>query len=81
MDIEKLFYYFVNRAREVSECVTRVRLISWLLMGALCNSRGGQHPLQQPVPQDATCHITDHIQVSLTYVGLQNPVSSVAIGN
>ncbi|XP_026735925.1 protein unc-79 homolog [Trichoplusia ni] len=55
-------------SREVCECVTRVRLISWLVMGALCNSRtqaphSGQPQLHQPVPQDATCHITDYIQV------------------
>ncbi|XP_026332052.1 protein unc-79 homolog isoform X2 [Hyposmocoma kahamanoa] len=63
-------------AREVSECVTRVRLISWLLMGALCNSRGGQHPLQQPVPQDATCHITDHIQTIMSsYVEQTKPAA------
>lgn len=48
--------------REVCECVAKVRLISWLVMGALCNCRANT-PLRQCVPQDATCHITDHIQV------------------
>ncbi|XP_049885894.1 protein unc-79 homolog [Pectinophora gossypiella] len=62
-------------SREVSECVTRVRLISWLVMGALCNSRGVQ-PLQQPVPQDATCHITDHIQTIMSsYVEQSKPAA------
>ncbi|KOB70199.1 Protein unc-79-like protein [Operophtera brumata] len=48
--------------RDVSECVSRVRLVSWLVVGALCNCRGGA-ALRACVPQDATCHITDHIQV------------------
>ncbi|XP_075984976.1 UNC-79 domain-containing protein isoform X3 [Anticarsia gemmatalis] len=58
-------------SREVCECVGRVRLVSWLVMGALCNSRT-QHvthahlPLHQPVPQDATCHITDYIQTIMS---------------
>ncbi|XP_053615401.1 protein unc-79 homolog isoform X1 [Plodia interpunctella] len=60
-------------SREVCECVSRVRLISWLVMGALCNSRG-QQPLQQPVPQDATCHITDHVQTIMSsYVEQSKP--------
>ncbi|XP_063832705.1 protein unc-79 homolog [Ostrinia nubilalis] len=48
-------------SRELCECVGRARLVSWLVMGALCNARGSL-PLHQPVPQDASCHITDHIQ-------------------
>lgn len=61
-----------------------MRLLSWLLMGALTHTalmarRGGriglhgaaihyhlQHPtatIAQPVPQEASCHIADHIQV------------------
>ncbi|KAG7309008.1 hypothetical protein JYU34_004871 [Plutella xylostella] len=59
-------------AREVSECVTRVRLISWLVMGALCNCVGGG--VQQPIPQDATCHVTDHIQTIMSsYVEQTKP--------
>uniref|UniRef100_A0A2H1V3J0 SFRICE_029383 n=1 Tax=Spodoptera frugiperda TaxID=7108 RepID=A0A2H1V3J0_SPOFR len=60
--------------REVCECVSRVRVVSWLVMGALCNATQAPHPshpgLQpphQPVPQDATCHITDYIQVLLLH--------------
>lgn len=68
--------------KEFTECVSHVRLLSWLLMGSLThtainNSRrdtGGhhQHPSNfhmsqqsanaMPVPQDASCHIADHIQ-------------------
>ncbi|KAJ2954595.1 hypothetical protein O0L34_g2890 [Tuta absoluta] len=43
-------------------------------MGALCNSRGGLAALQQPVPLDATCHITDHIQTIMSsYVEQMKP--------
>ncbi|KAJ8708993.1 hypothetical protein PYW07_008819 [Mythimna separata] len=71
-------------SREVCECVTRVRLISWLVMGALCNSRTHQLPtshtqavqMHQPVPQDATCHITDYIQTIMSsYVEQSKPAA------
>ncbi|XP_022815729.1 protein unc-79 homolog [Spodoptera litura] len=70
--------------REVCECVSRVRVVSWLVMGALCNAAQpgpgppgpGSHPAHpahpahphamQPVPQDATCHITDYIQTIMS---------------
>ncbi|CAH2242904.1 jg14474 [Pararge aegeria aegeria] len=50
-------------SRDVAECVGRVRLVSWVVLGALSNAR--THPLQLPVPLDATCHLTDHIQLRL----------------
>ncbi|XP_050556133.1 protein unc-79 homolog isoform X14 [Spodoptera frugiperda] len=59
--------------REVCECVSRVRVVSWLVMGALCNATQAPHPAHpglqpphQPVPQDATCHITDYIQTIMS---------------
>lgn len=71
--------------KEFTECVGHIRLLSWLLMGALTHTalaanKGGpigqhgatvnyhlQHPghtVAQPVPQEASCHIADHIQVN-----------------
>ncbi|XP_028035618.1 protein unc-79 homolog isoform X2 [Bombyx mandarina] len=52
-------------SRDVCECVSRVRLVSWLLAGALSNSRS--QPLQVTIPCDATCHLTDHIQTILSW--------------
>lgn len=71
--------------KEFTECVGHMRLLSWLLMGALTHTalaahRGGAigqhnatvnypllhhpaHAVAQPVPQEASCHIADHIQV------------------
>lgn len=71
--------------KESTECLSHIRLLSWLLIGALTHTalmthRGGligqhgasvhyhlQHPghtIAQPIPQEASCHIADHIQVS-----------------
>lgn len=70
--------------KEFTECIGHMRLLSWLLLGALTHTallarKGGtigqhgasvhyhlQHPgytFAQPVPQEASCHIADHIQV------------------
>ncbi|KAG0705549.1 Protein unc-79 [Chionoecetes opilio] len=52
--------------REFIDCVAHIRLLSWLLLGALTHScLGGASPAMacQPVPPEASCHIADHIQV------------------
>ncbi|XP_055321973.1 protein unc-79 homolog isoform X3 [Sitodiplosis mosellana] len=70
--------------KEFSECIGHMRLLSWLLLGALTHTalmsrKGGNlgqhgasvhyhmqhsaHTVAQPVPQEASCHIADHIQV------------------
>ncbi|XP_050087901.1 protein unc-79 homolog isoform X2 [Anopheles aquasalis] len=65
--------------KEFTECVGHMRLLSWLLMGSLTNTalvvqrmdmtaphqphlRSGAIIIQ-PVPQEASCHIADHVQV------------------
>lgn len=57
-----IYLYQHFSGREVAECVSRIRLVSWLVIGALSNAADGG-VVQQPVAQDATCTITDHIQV------------------
>lgn len=70
--------------KEFSECIGHMRLLSWLLLGALTHTalmskKAGNlgqhgasvhyhmqhnvHTVAQPVPQEASCHIADHIQV------------------
>lgn len=70
--------------KEFSECIGHMRLLSWLLLGALTHTaliarKGGDlgqhgaavhyhmqntaHTFAQPIPQEASCHIADHIQV------------------
>lgn len=66
--------------KEFTECVSHVRLLSWLLMGSLthtamsgsrrdssAHNQQSHFHMPQPVhalavPQDASCHIADHIQ-------------------
>ncbi|XP_047508283.1 protein unc-79 homolog isoform X3 [Pieris napi] len=52
-------------SREVAECVGRIRVASWLVLGALTNARDGA-PLHAPLPLDATCNLTDHIQIIMS---------------
>ncbi|XP_066903218.1 protein unc-79 homolog isoform X4 [Halyomorpha halys] len=48
--------------REFSDCVAHMRLLSWLLLGALTHTALHSSPCS-PVPQEAACHIADHVQV------------------
>jgi len=59
--------------REFIDCVGHIRLLSWILLGALNHLSllgGATSFVCQPIPQEASCHIADHIQVVL--LGFQN---------
>ena len=52
--------------REFLDCVAHIRLLSWMLLGAV------NHTLKfgysdsvacMPIPLEASCHIADHVQV------------------
>ncbi|CAH2094993.1 unnamed protein product [Euphydryas editha] len=64
-------------SRDVGECVGRVRQVSWVVLGALCNARG--QALQLAVPLDATCHLTDLVQ-QLSRVSPQSILAVYAEG-
>lgn len=60
--------------REYVDCISHIRLLSWLLLGSLThvamysgNINSHTHTstmlLAQPIPQEVSCHIADHIQV------------------
>ncbi|XP_017778696.1 PREDICTED: protein unc-79 homolog [Nicrophorus vespilloides] len=53
--------------KEFVECISHIRLLSWLLLGSLMHTAlhggGHGHTLSQPIPQEASCQIADHIQV------------------
>lgn len=61
------------RAREYVECIGHIRLLSWILLGALTHTamNAGNHghthgppgPVAQPIPQEVSCHVADHVQV------------------
>ncbi|XP_049954031.1 protein unc-79 homolog [Schistocerca serialis cubense] len=66
--------------REFIECVGHIRLLSWLLLGALTHTalHSGSvtsHTPCQPVPQEASCHIADHIQVIMAGFAEQSKAS------
>ncbi|XP_006613748.1 protein unc-79 homolog isoform X8 [Apis dorsata] len=61
-------------AREYVDCIGHIRLLSWLLLGSLThtsmyagnnthNNHGQSIPSAQPIPQEVSCHVADHVQV------------------
>ncbi|KAG4066741.1 hypothetical protein HA402_012808 [Bradysia odoriphaga] len=84
--------------KEITECLSHIRLLSWLLIGALTHTalmthKGGligqhgaavhyhiQHPghtTAQPIPQEASCHIADHIQTIFAGFSEQSKTSVI----
>ncbi|OQR74278.1 protein unc-79-like [Tropilaelaps mercedesae] len=67
--------------KEFTECVAHIRLLSWILVGALTHSAllGGQHSHStitcQPIPLEANGHIAEHIQVILAGFAEQSKAS------
>lgn len=49
------------------ECIGHIRLLSWLLLGSLTHTalQGGNYGqiFNQPISQESSCQIADHIQV------------------
>ncbi|XP_071543773.1 protein unc-79 homolog isoform X4 [Panulirus ornatus] len=64
--------------REFIDCVSHIRLLSWLLLGALthtCHVGNSASMVCQPIPPEASCHIADHIQVILAGFAEQSKAS------
>ncbi|KAK9304372.1 hypothetical protein QLX08_004330 [Tetragonisca angustula] len=60
--------------REYVDCIGHIRLLSWLLLGSLTHTamysgnnnthtHGPPSPSAQPIPQEASCNVADHVQV------------------
>ncbi|XP_073986418.1 UNC-79 domain-containing protein isoform X3 [Rhodnius prolixus] len=60
--------------REFLDCVAHMRLLSWLLIGALTHSALHSSPCF-PVPQEASCHIADHVQIIMAGFAEQSKTS------
>lgn len=62
--IQKIFTF---SPKEFIECIGHIRLLSWLLLGSLTHTamqgNGTGQTLSQPIPNEASCQIADHIQV------------------
>nr|CAD7255824.1 unnamed protein product [Timema shepardi] len=71
--------------REFVDCVGHIRLLSWLLLGSLThtalhgaatsNIHSTSHCHCLPIPQEASCHITDHVQVIMAGFAEQSKTS------
>jgi len=66
--------------KEFLDCVSHIRLLSWLLLGAVnytlvVGVREGR--ACQPIPLEASCHIADHIEVILAGFAEQSKTSVV----
>ncbi|XP_054711004.1 protein unc-79 homolog [Uloborus diversus] len=62
--------------KEFMDCVSHIRLLSWLLLGALTHSALMQTPSAcQPIPLEANGHIAEHIQLILAGFSEQSKVS------
>jgi len=67
--------------KEFLECVSHIRMLSWLLLGAMSHTmmaspKDGSPPCQ-PIPLEASCHIADHIEVILAGFAEQSKTSVV----
>lgn len=51
------------------DCISHIRLLSWLLLGSLTHAAihgtSTSHIMSQPIPQEASCQIADHVQIIL----------------
>lgn len=59
----------VSVAKEFLDCVSHIRLLSWLLLGSMQHScmmkNTSKFHLTQPIPLEANGHIAENIQVIL----------------
>lgn len=72
--------------KEFLECISHVRLLSWLLLGSLQHSALMKvHPNQsvcvasQPIPLEASTHIAEHVQAILAGFAEQSKASVSAM--
>lgn len=66
--------------KEFLECVSHIRLLSWLLLGAMSHTMmvvPKDGAACQPIPLEASCHIADHIEVILAGFAEQSKTSVV----
>ena len=67
--------------KEFLECVSHIRMLSWLLLGAMSHTMMAtskdSSPPCQPIPLEASCHIADHIEVILAGFAEQSKTSVV----
>lgn len=70
--IDDMILLMCSSAREFIDCIGHIRLLSWLLLGSLTHTAmygaTAHQPgycAAQPIPQESSCQVADHIQVIL----------------
>ncbi|KAH9417943.1 Protein unc-79 [Dermatophagoides pteronyssinus] len=73
-----------NGPKEFSECISHVRLLSWILLGSLqhtalmkCHPSQSSLLVSQPIPLDVSNHVAEHIHVILAGFGSESKSSVV----
>ncbi|KZC06519.1 Protein unc-79 like protein [Dufourea novaeangliae] len=77
-------------AREYVDCIGHIRLLSWLLLGSLthtamfsgnnnAHNHGPSIPTAQPIPQETSCHVADHVQAIFSGFPEQSKESKASV--
>lgn len=59
------FRLFINNCKDFSDCLSHIRLLSWILIGSLSYTTMQSRPCL-PLSQDVSCQIADHVNVIMT---------------
>lgn len=73
-----LIEFSFNRPKEFLDCVSHIRVLSWLLLGALTHTAmfgPSSNVACVPIPLEASCHVADHVHVIMTGFAEQSKAS------
>jgi len=59
------FRLFIYNCKDFSDCLSHIRLLSWILIGSLSYTTMQSKPCL-PLSQDVSCQIADHVNVIMT---------------
>lgn len=72
----------MSRPKEFLECISHIRLLSWILLGSLqhtalmkCHPSHSNCLVSQPIPLEASTHIAEHVQAILAGFAEQSKAS------
>ena len=66
------------RPKEFLDCVSHIRVLSWLLLGSLTHTAmfgTNANACCIPIPLEASCHVADHVHVIMTGFAEQSKAS------
>lgn len=56
---------FIYNCKDFSDCLSHIRLLSWILIGSLSYTTMQNKPCL-PLSQDVSCQIADHVNIIMT---------------